>query len=210
MKAVSKSGYIESLLGYDSVDWFVREKMKLEKEMTFYFKKIRKDIMTEENEETYRNNIMCSFCEKQIVSDKVRDHCHLTSKYSGSAHSKSNNIVTEKQIKFIPFIFHNFSKYDRHLFFERIVNEKKDQVNFEVIPERNEEYISVTYGCIRFTDSYRFLSSRLDQLVKKSVKNNHKTLKKLKEEMVDEDGILNIVTEIEEKSRNIEDLKKII
>ena len=36
---------------------------------------------------------------------------------------------------------------------------------FDNIPKTNEEYISVTYGCIRFLDSYRFLSMSLEGLV---------------------------------------------
>ena len=48
------------------------------------------------------------------------------------------------------------------------------------MPKTNEEYISVTYGCIRFIDSYRFLSSGLDSLVKTLVDNSHKTLENLK------------------------------
>ena len=50
--------------------------------MAFYFKNTKKDIiMTKENEEDFKNNNICRFCEKEIVSDKVRDHCHLTGKY---------------------------------------------------------------------------------------------------------------------------------
>ena len=50
-------GYYESSLGYDNVDWFVREVMKLEKKMVFYFKNTKKDIvMTGNDEEDYRKN----------------------------------------------------------------------------------------------------------------------------------------------------------
>ena len=72
----------------------------------------------------------------------------------------------------------------------------------------NEEYISVTYGCFRFIDSYRFLSSNLDSLVKTFVDNSNKTLKNLDEEIVDNDEILDIVKKIVEDNRTIEDLKK--
>ena len=77
-----------------------------------------------------------------------------------------------------------------------------------IIPKTNEKYISVTYGCIRFIDSYRFLSSSLEKLVKTLVDNSHKTFKNLKEEIVDNDAILNIVNEIEKEDRTIEDLQR--
>ena len=60
---------------------------------------------------------------------------------------------------------------------------------------------------IRFIDSYRFLSSGLDSLVKTLVDNSNKTLD-LKKEIVDNDYILNIVTDIGEYNRTIKDLKK--
>ena len=43
----------------------------------------------------------------------------------------------------------------------------------DIIPQTNEDYISVNSGCIRFIDSYRFLSSGLDSLVKNLVDNSH-------------------------------------
>ena len=96
-----------------------------------------------------------------------------------------------------------------------MVDKKKDKVDFQIIPKTNEEYISVTYGCLRFIDSYRFLSSGLDSLVKTLVDNSHKTLKDFEEEIIDNDEILNIVNEIkmlikEDKYENdsIKDLKK--
>ena len=47
--------------------------------MTFYFRNTKKDIvMTEENEEDYRNDNICRFSEKKIESDKTRDHRHFT------------------------------------------------------------------------------------------------------------------------------------
>ena len=88
--------------------------------MAFYFENTKKDIvMTEDDEADYRNFNNCGFCEKEIVSDKVRDHCHLTGKYRGPAHNTCNINVTQKQSNFIPFIFHNFSNYDCHLFFKK-------------------------------------------------------------------------------------------
>ena len=80
-------------------------------------------------------------------------------------------------------------------FFKKLVGKKNDKVKFDIIPKINEEYISVTYGCIRFINSYRLLSSSLDSLVKTLVANSHKTLKVLEKEIVDNVEILNIVEE---------------
>ena len=94
------------------------------------------------------------------------------------------------------------------MFFKKLVDKKKDKVDFEIIPKTNEEYISITYGCVRFIDSYRFLSSGLDSLVKTLVDNSNKTLKNLKEEIVDNEEILNINSNITKENRTIKDLKK--
>ena len=36
--------------------------------------------MTKEDEEDFKTNTICRFCEKNIAADKVRNHCHLTGK----------------------------------------------------------------------------------------------------------------------------------
>ena len=64
------------------------------------------------------------------------------------------------------------------MFFKRLVDLKKDKVKFKIIPKTSEEYISVKYGCIRFIDSYRFLSESLDKLVKNLDGDDFKILKK--------------------------------
>ena len=177
LENVLKGDSYKSPLVYENVDWFVNEVIKLENKMGFYFKNTKKDIVMTDNEEDFRNNNICRFCEKFIEADKVRDHCHLTGKYRGPSHSKGDINVTQKQSNFIPFIFHNFSIYDCHMFFKKLVDKKNDKVKFDIIPKTNEEYISVTYGCIRFIDSYRFLSSGLDSLVKNLDEDDFKILK---------------------------------
>ena len=81
------------------------------------------------------------------------------------------------------------------MFSKKLVDKKDDKVKFDIIPKKNEEYNSVTYGCIRFIDSYRFLSNSLDSLVQTLVDNSKKTLKNVKEEIIDNDEILSIVNE---------------
>ena len=98
--------------------------------------------MTKKDEDFKIKNIW-RFCEKNIESDKVKDHCHLTGNYRGPVHGKCIIIVTQEQSIFIPFIFHNFSNYDCHMFFKKIVHMKNDKVKFDIIPKTNKEYISV-------------------------------------------------------------------
>ena len=81
-----------------------------------------------------------------MFSDTVRDHCHLTGKYRGAAHSICNINVTQKQNIFIPFIFHNFSNYDYHMFFKRLVDLKKDKVENKVFPKTNENICNLNIG----------------------------------------------------------------
>ena len=209
LEDVLRNGYYRSPLGHNNVDWFVDEINILEKKRAFYFKNTIKDIiMTEEIEQDFEIINFCRFCDENIGSDKVRALCPLTRKYRGVAHSNCNFKVTQKQTFFIPFIFHNFGNYDCHMFFEKLVDKKKNKVKFDVIPQTNEEYIPVTYGCVGFIDSYRFLSSSLDSLVKTLVDNSHKTLKNLKEEIVENKETLNIINEILEENKSIKDLKK--
>ena len=107
--------------------------------MAFYFKNTNNDIiMTEEEQENFININICRFCEKNIESEKVRDHCHLTGKYRGRAHSKCNINLTQEQSNFIPFVFHNFSNYVCHMFFKKLVDKKNDKIKFEIIPKANE------------------------------------------------------------------------
>ena len=98
----------------------------MEIKMVFYFKNTKKDIiMTQEDEQDFDDNNICRFCEKETISNKDRDHYHLTGKYRGPAHSICKINVTQQQSNIIPFIFHNFSNYDCHMFFKRLVELKK-------------------------------------------------------------------------------------
>ena len=65
------------------------------------------------------------------------------------------------------------------------------------MPELNEEYKLVSYGCKRFFDSYSFLSSSLDSLVKSLVDNSHKILKNLEKEILGDDVIIKMINEVE-------------
>ena len=58
------------------------------------------------------------YTEKDI---RVRDHCHITGKYRGSAHQDCNLKlrINPEEIK-IPVIFHNLRGYDSHFIMQEI------------------------------------------------------------------------------------------
>ena len=60
LEDVLRSDYYKSPFGYNNVDWFVDEVIKLGNKMTFFFKNIKKNIiMTEEDEEVSKNINIC-------------------------------------------------------------------------------------------------------------------------------------------------------
>ena len=72
LEDILKSGYYHSPLGYDNVDWYVNKLRNLANKVAFFFKNTKKDIvMTEDEEEEYRNYIICRFCEKKYLLIKL-------------------------------------------------------------------------------------------------------------------------------------------
>ena len=147
--------------------------LKLELEANKYFKTNLELQITPEEEESFQQSTICWLCENSldntegVLCTKVRDHDHLTGKYRGAAHNICNINCKQRSSSFVPLFFHNFSGYDCHLIFEELLTEAYHQnYNPTIIPKSLENYVSIQVGCLRFLDSYRFLSSSLDKLVK--------------------------------------------
>ena len=87
--------------------------------------------MTQEVKKDYDNNDNFQFSERNIQSDKGRYHCRLIGKYRWPPQSKCNINVTQDQSNYIPFILQNFSNYDCHLFFKKLVDKKDDKVKLK-------------------------------------------------------------------------------
>ena len=143
--------------------------------------------LTSEERKLHRKQKVCYICKKEISTDDdgdaiasnkiyhiVRDHCHYTGKYRGVAHDICN--LRYKRPKEIPIAFHNGSTYDYHLTIKELAKEFNGQ--FELLAENTEKYITfsvpikkefdngktVTYKS-KFIDSFRFMSSKLSDLI---------------------------------------------
>ena len=102
-----------------------------------YCKKITKKhfkknlVMTEEEEHLFQQSNNCWICKKLIDNDgeKVRNHCHITSKFRGAAHWDCN--INFQLTKKVPVIFHNLEGYDSHLIFSEL---KTFNLKYNVVP----------------------------------------------------------------------------
>ena len=104
---------------------------------------------------------------------KVKDHCHYTGQFRGVAHNIC--YLRQKLPKKIPVVFHNGSTYDYHFIIKQLAEDFKGQ--FECLGEITEKYITfsepikeydnnkkITYK-LKFIDIYRFMRSKLSDLV---------------------------------------------
>ena len=77
-------------------------------------------MMTKEDNEDFKNSTKCWICDNDYIDNyiKVKDHCHITGKYRGSA-QKDCNINLKLNHK-IPIVFHNLKNYDSHLIMKEL------------------------------------------------------------------------------------------
>ena len=136
--------------------------------------------MTKDDEDDFQKAKGCHICNKKYTEKdiRVRDHCHITGKYRGSAHQVCNLELrlNPEELK-IPVIFHNLRGYDSHFLMQHIgaiankhtyINKKGEekQMNINAIPNNMEKYMAFMLGNhLTFIDSFQFMSSSLDKLV---------------------------------------------
>ena len=160
-----------SYFGESCVTWFVNEMLTLENIASNYFETNLPLEITPEDHQSFQQSKVCWHCERKLdgegeATHNVRDHYHLTGKYRGAAHNKCNLNCKKKSSSFVPIFFHNFSGYDCHLIFEELLTSAYNlKLPINIIPKSMENYVSVQVGCLRFLDSYRFLSSSLQKLI---------------------------------------------
>ena len=114
----------------------------------------------------------CYLCEKPLLQknyrDAVKDHCHLTGNYRGTAHNNCNlKLRINPKTDQIPVVFHNLRGYDAHHLMQAMANLQKE---VKCVANNMEKYITISVDGLRFIDSLNFLQGSLDSLVKATPK----------------------------------------
>ena len=93
--------------------------------------------LTRAEQKSFDEVEICHICKKELLDDKVRDHCHFTGQYRGAAHNSCNLQCRKPMI--LPVIFHNLQGYDAHLFIKQLACLPGE---LNCIPSTEEKYIS--------------------------------------------------------------------
>ncbi|XP_059225632.1 uncharacterized protein LOC106094284 [Stomoxys calcitrans] len=168
----------ESYTGEDAskkfVEYIIRDCKDIYNKYLNQKKKMKK--LTTLQLHQFNESTNCHICDRPLIKDKVKDHCHLTGLYRGAAHTDCNLKYTIP--KFIPIYFHNFSSYDAHMFAKNLVEHEGE---IKVIPLNRELYVSLSLYIqmsvadgqgsqaysrleLRFLDSFRFMAASLESL----------------------------------------------
>ena len=174
-------GFYKSTFGKNNVKWFLNKINIIEFQMSEFFKQNLKPKITNKSDKLFLKANICWLCDIKFVNikEKVKHYCRLTGNYFETAHQACIDYVNKvNQHKFIPLLYHNFSKYDNHMFFNDLTNSKPNKINLSVTPRTNEEYMSVNYGCVNFLDSMRFQQDSLQKLTKSLKDDDYNHIKK--------------------------------
>ena len=143
------------------------------------------DPLTNKQWKRYEKASRCHICFKpfNLRDPKVRDHCHYNGQHRGPTHSLCN--LRYRIPSYIPVVFHNLSGYDAHLFINKLGKHSND---IGVIAKNKDDYITFLVDVavdkyidkngeekdkkieLRFIDSFKFMSSRLDLLTSNLVR----------------------------------------
>ena len=154
--------------GEDCMDVLVKKMIEVEDKIVAKMKENKDITMKDEDWRDFKTATKCFICGEDFKEGdkKCRDHCHFTGKYRGCAHDDCNLQFSMRYYK-IPVFLHNLKNYDSHLVIER-ANELSENAKIDVIAQNSEKFITFAFKNMCFKDSFSFLSSSLDKLVKLS------------------------------------------
>ena len=123
----------------------------------------------------------CKFCGDPLLQknfrDAVKDHCHITGKFRGTAHNSCNlKLRIKPKTHQIPVVFHNLRGYDAHHLMQAMSQLQKE---VKCVANNMEKYITFSVGGLRFIDSLNFLQGSLDSLVKPTPKESLRNTAKI-------------------------------
>ena len=163
----------------EEVEWCKKMKYKHFNEDMF---------LTKDDELNFNSADKYHICNKKYLEKdiRVRDHCHLTGKYRGSAHQDCN--INFRLIDKIPVIFHNLRGCDGHFIMQTIgeiankhtyKNKKGEekQMDINIIPNNTGKYMALeniwfllhglhawkTFGCYRQFSVHEFKSGKISK-----------------------------------------------
>ncbi|XP_011698277.1 PREDICTED: uncharacterized protein LOC105456152 [Wasmannia auropunctata] len=122
----------------DCVAWFVEEFKELaHKVKSAPSVNVPMAELTRDECERYNNATHCRTCEKPFAAEdtQVRDHCHMTGRYRGPAHSNCN--LNYKNLRCIPVVFHNLFGYDAHFIIKEVAIAYEGYVNLLPVTKEN-------------------------------------------------------------------------
>ena len=159
--------------GEDCMDKFVEKINKVREDMINRMKEVKEIIMTEKDKEDFENakeRFICGIDVKE-GDKKVRDHCHFTGAYRGCAHDDCNLGFSMRYDK-TPVFLHNLQNYDA-----RLIIKLNKISRIDAIAQKSEKFITFDFKNLCFKDSFSFLSSSLDKLVKLSKYEDDKSVR---------------------------------
>ena len=156
-------GYRSPDAVYKLIENLLEEQKEIKKIIKQNFNK--KMIISEKEQFDFENAKSCHICNKEYSNKSVpaRDHCHVTGKYRGSAHTDCN--LSYRLTNKIYVIFHNLRGYDSHLIMPEIRKFNKDIKDINVIPNNMEKYMAFMIDRnLIFIDSFQFMNRSLSNL----------------------------------------------
>lgn len=163
----------------ETMDHFAKDLMKMKEYADNIYNNPLKMDLDSFDREAHRAATDCHICKKPLlvdsydkptdmtmqVDDRVADHCHITGKYRGAAHSDCNLQYRSKhgnhKVK-IPVIFHNCRGYDSHLILGNFSNKRYGDVSIGCIPNNMQKYISFNIDNLIFLDSMQYFIGLAD------------------------------------------------
>ena len=135
----------------------------------------KESVITKKDDKNCEKSTRWWTYDSNYVDDdvKVRNHCHITGKYRGSAHRNCN--IKDKSYHKIPIAFHNLENYDSNFTMQEL-----DKFDFQIniIPNGLEKYVSfiINKKLIFIDNDFQLLGSSLHSSVKNLGKDDFKYL----------------------------------